>query len=152
MKEELIEAVLERLQNQLSQKPAALLIGEVPKEEGGFSYVTQPPYTAVVIGSMDAWELLHFPDRQLLSALLEGIPVYYSQAGLDWKKYSAASPVLRSKLMSAQRQLSQWGVKPLGEKKGKLLTAGEVQRRLAQGLPIEGRLTPLAKDILEGKE
>ena len=86
MKEELIEAVLRRVQSQLPQKPAALLIGELPKEESGFSYVTQPPYTAVVIGSMDAWELLHFPDRQVLEALLEGIPVYYSQAGLDWKK------------------------------------------------------------------
>ena len=152
MKEELIEAVLRRVQSQLPQKPAALLIGEIPKEESGFSYVTQPPYTAVVIGSMDAWELLHFPDRQVLEALLEGIPVYYSQAGLDWKKYSGGNRVLWSKLLSAQRQLSQWGVKPLGSTKGKLLTAQEVQRRLSQGLPVEGRLTPLAKDILEGKE
>ena len=34
---------------------------------------------------------------------------------------------------------------------GKLLTAQEVRRRLREGQPIEGRLTPLARDVLEGK-
>ena len=153
MKEQLIEEVVRRVRDQLSQKPHALLIGRRPPEETGFSYVSEAPYTAVVIGSMDAWELLRFPDQEVLEALLEGKPVYYWEAGQDWKKYShSANRTLWSKLLSAQRQMQQWGAMPLGACSQKLLTAQEVRRRLSQGLPVEGRLTPLARDILEGKQ
>lgn len=149
MNEGLIAEVVQRVQEQLDKKPPALLIGRRPTEETGFSYVSQAPYSAVVIGSMDAWELLHFPDRGVLEALLEGKPVYYWEAGQDWRKYSHSSNrALWSRLLSAQRQMQQLGVKPLGSSSQKLLTAQEVQRRLRQGLPIEGRLTPLARDIL----
>lgn len=153
MKEQLIEEVVRRVQEQLTGKPKALLMGRMPPGETGFSYVSEAPYTAVVIGSMDAWELFHFPDRRVLEALLEGKPVYYCEAGQDWKKYShSANRTLWSKLLSAQRQMQQWGAMPLGTSSQKLLTAQEVRRRLSQGLPIEGRLTPLARDILEGKQ
>lgn len=153
MNEMLIEEVVRRVQDQLTQKPKALLIGRKPPTETGFSYVSQAPYTAVVIGSMDAWELLHFPDSKVLEALLEGKPVYYWEAGQDWKKHSrSANRTLWSKLLSAQRQMQQWGAMPLGSSSQKLLTAQEVRRRLSQGLPIEGRLTPLARDIWEGKQ
>lgn len=152
MNEKLIEEVLRQVEGHLCTKPAALLLGREPAENYGYRFVTEKPYAAVVIGSMDAWELLHFPSREVLEALLEGKPVYYWEAGLDWKKYSgSANRALWSRLLSAHRQLQQLGVKPLGSSAQKLLTAQEVRRRLSQGLPIEGRLTPLAKDILEGK-
>ena len=47
--------------------------------------------------------------------------------------------------------MKQLGVEFLGAGQEKLLTAEEVRRRLREGLPIEGRLTPLARDVLEGK-
>ena len=153
MNEGLIEEVVRRVQDQLSEKPRALLMGRMPPIETGFSYVSQGPYSAVVIGSMDAWELLHFPDRGVLEALLEGKPVYYWPDGQDWKKYSgSANRALWSRLLSAQRQMQQLGLQPLRGASQKLLTAQEVRRRLAQGLPVEGRLTPLARDICEGKQ
>lgn len=152
MNEKLIEAVLRQVEDRLGERPTALLLGSEPTENHGYRFVKEKPYTAVVIGSMDAWDLLHFPSREVLEALLEGKPVYYWEAGQDWKKYSAgANRALWGRLLSAQRQLQQLGVKPLGSSSPKLLTAQEVRRRLSQGLPIEGRLTPLARDILEGK-
>ena len=152
MNEKLIETVLRQVEDRLGERPTALLLGREPTENHGYRFVKEKPYTAVVIGSMDAWDLLHFPSREVLEALLEGKPVYYWEAGLDWKKYSAgANRALWGRLLSAQRQLQQLGVKPLGSSSQKLLTAQEVRRRLSQGLPIEGRLTPLARDILEGK-
>ena len=36
----------------------ALLIGQEPKADLGFSYVTQPPYDVVVIGSLTLGQLL----------------------------------------------------------------------------------------------
>ncbi|MBQ3216789.1 MAG: hypothetical protein IJB35_03120 [Oscillospiraceae bacterium] len=153
MNEKLISEVVQRVEAELLRKPPALLLGKRPPEETGFSYVTEGEYSAVVIGSMSAWELLHFPDEQSLNALLEGKPVYLWEGGQDWKRFSSCpNRSLWSKLLSAQRQLQQWGVKPLAAASGKLMTAQEVQRRLKQGLPIEGRLTPLARDLLEGRE
>lgn len=152
MHEKLIEEVLRQVEDRLSAKPAALLLGRRPTEDCGYTYVKEKPYSAVVIGSMDAWELLHFPSQQVLEALLEGKPVYYCQSGLDWKQYAnSASRPLWSRLLAAQRQLQLWGAQPLRGTEQKLLTAQEVRRRLSQGLPVEGRLTPLARDILEGK-
>ncbi len=153
MNEKLIEEVVKRVQGQLADKPPALLIGRRPAEETGFSYVAEGEYSAVILGSMSAYELLHFPEERVLNALLEGKPVYYWEAGQDWRKHSHSSNrALWSRLLSAQRQMQQLGVKPLGSSSQKLLTAQEVRRRLRQGLPVEGRLTPLARDILEGKE
>lgn len=149
--EELLRQVLQRVEKELARKPAALLLGEAPQGETGFSYVTQAPYTAVVIGSLDAYSLLHFPDPESLKALLEGKPVYLWEPGQQWRAYAATSNrSLWSRLHSAYRQMLQLGVRPLREERRSLLTAQEVRRRLEQGLPVEGRLTPLARDILEG--
>ena len=38
----------------------ALLIGREPERDLGYSYVTQPPYDAVVIGSLTFSQLLQF--------------------------------------------------------------------------------------------
>ena len=49
--------------------------------------------------------------------------------------------------------MKQLGVQFLGDTSGPLLTAKEVRRLLDEGasLPAGSRLTPLARDILEGK-
>ena len=50
----------------------ALLIGKEPAAELGYSYVTEPPYDAVVIGSLTLSQLLRFREERVLSALAEG--------------------------------------------------------------------------------
>lgn len=150
MNEQIIEAVLAEVRRRQS-RPAALLIGREPPQELGYRYVTQGTYAAVVIGSLSAAELLRFPDGACLEALLLGKPVYLCEEGLDYRRYAqSANRALWSRLLAAERQMKQLGVRPL-RAPGGLLTAEEVRRRLRDGLPVEGRLTPLARDILEGK-
>lgn len=147
------DALIERIVDEVKRRqnlPKALLIGRTPTENTGFCYVAQGEYSAVVIGSMSAYELLAFPNETVVEALLLGKPVYLAQNALDYRTYSrSANRALWSRLLSAERQMKQLGVQTLGT--GKLLTAQEVRRRLREGQPIEGRLTPLARDVLEGK-
>ena len=158
MNERLIEEVVAEVRRrQALEQPAALLLGRTPTRELGFHYVQAGDYTAVVIGSLTACQLLHQPDEAVTQALLMGKPVYLCPEGLEYRQYSHTSNrVLWSRLLAAERQLKQLGVQFLernanGSGNGKLLTADEVRRLLKEGLPIEGRLTPLARDILEGK-
>ena len=148
MSERLIEEVVAEVRRrQALEQPAALLFGRAPARELGFHYVKEGDYTAVVIGSLTACQLLH----------LMGKPVYLCPEGLEYRQYSHTSNrVLWSRLLAAERQLKQLGVQFLernavGGGGGRLLTADEVRRRLREGLPIEGRLTPLARDVMEGK-
>ena len=105
-----------------------------------------------MIGSLSAGELLRFPDDSCADALLSGLPVLLWEEGLEYRRYAhTTNRVLWSRLLSAERQLKQLGVRFLGAPGTRLLTAEEVRRRLRDGLPVQGRLTPLAKDILEGK-
>jgi len=147
------DALIEKIVDEVKRRqnlPKALLIGRTPAENTGFCYVTQGEYCAVVIGSLSAYELLTFPNEAVVQALLLGKPVYLAQNALDYRTYSrSANRALWSRLLSAERQLKQLGVQTLGT--NKLLTAQEVRRRLREGQPIEGRLTPLARDVLEGK-
>ena len=158
MNERLIEEVVAEVRRrQALERPTALLLGRAPARELGFHYVKEGDYTAVVIGSLTACRLLHLPDETVTQALLLGKPVYLCPEGLEYRQYSHTSNrVLWSRLLAAERQLKQLGVQFLeqntkGGGTGKLLTADEVRRRLREGLPIEGRLTPLARDIMEGK-
>lgn len=158
MNERLIEEVVAEVRRrQARSRPAALLLGRAPGRELGFHYVTEGDYAAVVIGSLTACQLLHQPDEAVTQALLLGKPVYLCPEGLEYRQYShTGNRVLWSRLLAAERQLKQLGVQFLernanGSGSGKLLTADEVRRRLREGLPIEGRLTPLARDVLEGK-
>ena len=52
----------------------ALLIGTEPPAALGYTYVKQPPYDAVVIGSMTLGQLLRFRDERVLEALSQGKP------------------------------------------------------------------------------
>lgn len=150
MKEDLIQQVIQEVQRR--QQPRALLIGSPPPQDLGWCYVNQEPYNALMIGSMDASALLRFPDEVCAQALLSGMPVYLWEDGLTYRTFSkTANRAFWSKLLSAERQLKQLGVKFLRPRDGTLLTADMVRKRLREGLPVEGRLTPLAKDVLEGR-
>ena len=153
MTEDLVDRVMAEIQRrQTASLPRAFLIGEAPPEPGEWNFVRQPPYEAVVIGSMDAAALLAFPDPVSLEALLQGLPVYLREEGLTYRSYARrANRGLWSRISQAERQMRQLGVQPLTRREEKLITAREARRLLEAGLPVQGRLTPLARDVLEGK-
>jgi len=151
MNEELIDKIVAEVKKR-QNLPTALLIGQKPPQELGFQYILEGEHSAVVIGSMEASDVLHFPNEECAQALLTGKPVYLWQDGLRYRAFSrTANRALWTKLLSAERQMKQLGVQFIGARQQKLLTADEVRRRLRDGQSIDGRLTPLARDILEGK-
>ena len=140
MNERLIEQVVAEVRRrQEERRPAALLVGRAPERDLGFHYVTQGEYAAVVIGSLSGCALLHLPDETLTQALLLGKPVYLCPEGLEYRQFSrTANRALWSRLLAAERQLKQLGVRFLerGAARGgeKLLTANEVRRLLRDSL------------------
>ena len=127
----------------------ALLIGIVPGMELGYSYVTEPPYDAVVIGSLSLSQLLRFREERVLSALAEGKPVYLYTPGLP---ESPKNRALAGSLTAAQRDLKNWGVLFTDGGRKQLITAEEARLLRSTGRqPAPGAvLTPLAKEIMEG--
>ena len=127
----------------------ALLLGREPGTELGFQYVSEPPYDAVVIGSMTLSQLLRFREEPVLAALAEGTPVYLYTPGLPEAPKNRA---LAGSLTAAQRELKNWGVLFTDGGRKKLVTAEEARLLRAAGrLPAPGAvLTPLAKEIMEG--
>ena len=127
----------------------ALLIGVEPGTELGFQYVTEPPYEAVVIGSLTLSELLRFREERVLIALAEGKNVYLFTPGLPEAPKNRA---LAGSLTAAQRELKNWGVIFTDGGRKRLITAEEARVLRAQGRsPGPGAvLTPLAKEVLEG--
>ena len=125
----------------------ALLLGAEPAELG-FLYVSEPPYEAVVIGSLTLGQLLHFSDERVLSALAEGKTVYLYTPGLPQAHKNRA---LGASLATAQRELKNWGVLFTDGARKHLITAEEARIIRSQGrTPAPGAvLTPLAKEILE---
>ena len=108
-----------------------------------------PPYDAVVIGSLTPGQLLRFREERVLEALGEGKGVYLYTPGLPQVKNRA----LAASLASAQRELKSWGVVFTDGGRRRLVTAEEARQLLRTGRsPGPGAvLTPLAKEILEGK-
>ena len=127
----------------------ALLIGREPGLELGYQYVTEPPYEAVVLGSLGLSELLRFREERVLAARAEGKPVYLYTPGLPEAPKNRA---LAGSLTAAQRELKNWGVLFTDGGRKKLVTAEEARAlRSAGRQPSPGAvLTPLAKEILEG--
>lgn len=127
----------------------ALLIGKEPSLELGYRYVTEPPYEAVVIGSLTLSQLLRFREERVLAALAEGKPVYLYTPGLPEAPKNRA---LAGSLTAAQRELKNWGVLFTDGGRKKLITAEEARLLRSTGRrPAAGAvLTPLAKEILEG--
>ena len=127
----------------------ALLIGREPGLELGCTYVTEPPYDAVVIGSLTLSQLLRFREERVLAALAEGKAVYLYTPGLPEAPKNRA---LAGSLTAAQRELKNWGVLFTDGGRRKLITAEEARMLRASGQrPSPGAvLTPLAKEIMEG--
>ena len=127
----------------------ALLIGEAPGQLE-YEYVAEPPYEVVVIGSLTIGELLRFREERVLAALGERKTVYLYTSGLPQVKNRA----LGAALASAQRELKSWGVIFTDGGRRRLVTAEEARALRRTGrLPGPGAvLTPLAKEILEGKQ
>ncbi len=129
----------------------ALLIGSAPDVPLGFSYEQAAPYDAVVIGSLSISQLLHFREDAALNALAEGKSVYLYTPGLPEAPKNRA---LSASLAAAQRELKNWGVIFTDGGRKQLITAEEA-RILRQSGQKPGRgavLTPLAREILEGKQ
>ena len=128
----------------------ALLVGEEPETELGFAYVKETPYEAVVIGSLTVGQLLRFREERVLAALAEGKSVYLYTPGLPVSRNRALS----GSLAAAQRELKNWGVVFTDGGRKRLVTAQEARAMRAAGrTPAAGAvLTPLAKEIMEGKQ
>ena len=126
----------------------ALLLGREPGAELGFSYVTEPPYEAVVVGSLTIGQLLRFREERVLEALAEGKSVYLYTPGLPVSQNRALS----GSLTAAQRELKNWGVIFTDGGRKRLITAEEARAMRSAGrTPAPGSvLTPLAKEIMEG--
>lgn len=128
----------------------ALLVGSEPGMALGYEYVREPPYDAVVIGSLSIGQLLRFREERVLSALAEGKSVYLYTPGLPEVKNRA----LAAQLASARRELKSWGVIFTDGGRRRLVTAEEARQLRRTGRsPAPGAvLTPLAREILGGTE
>lgn len=128
----------------------ALLVGKEPPWPLGYRYVQAKPYDAVVIGSLSIGELLHFSNEEVLSALAGGIPVVLYTPGLP---EAPGSRPLSAALAGKKRELKSWGVSFTDGNVKKLITAQQAISMAKAGIkPGPGAvLTPLARDILEGK-
>ena len=126
----------------------ALLIGREPEAALGLEYTKEPPFDAVVLGSLRLGELLRFRN-EVLEALSQGKPVYLYTPGLP---ESPKNRALSGSLAAAQRELKNWGVLFTDGGRKKLVTAEEARVLRAQGRRPgpDAVLTPLAKEIMEG--
>lgn len=127
----------------------ALLIGEQPDRDLGYTYPAEPPYEAVVIGSLTLGQALCFTQEQALSALAEGKPVICYAPGFPQAPKNRA---LGAALASSRRNLKTLGIVFADGAQKRLVTAQEARALLQTGKrPAPGAvLTPLAKEILEG--
>ena len=127
----------------------AMLLGNEPGLELGFQYVREPPYEAVLIGSLSLSQLLRFREEAVLTALAEGKPVYLYTPGLPEVPKNRA---LAGSLTAAQRELKNWGILFTDGGRKRLVTAEEARLlRSAGRQPAPGAvLTPLAREIMEG--
>ena len=126
----------------------ALLIGACPGCPLGYSYVTEAPFEAVVIGSLTLGQLLCFSQEQVLLALAEGKPVILYTPGLPTAPGNRA---LAASLAARQRELKNWGVVFTDGGQRRVITAQQARLMRQSGTrPGPGAvLTPLAKEILE---
>lgn len=129
----------------------ALLVGREPLTDLGYTYVREGAFDAVVIGSLELSELLCFSRQEVLEALAEGKSVILYTPGLPTAHHNRA---MSASLAARQRELKSWGVVFTDGGRKRLVTAQEARNLMATGgRPGPGAvLTPLAKEILEGKQ
>lgn len=129
----------------------ALLIGDAPSVPLGYEYVCDGAYDAIVIGSLTLAGLLRFSDERVLSALAVNRTVLLYTPGLpDVPKNRA----LAASATSAQRELKNWGVVFTDGGRKRLITAQEAREMRRRGISAApgAVFTPLAREIMEGKE
>lgn len=150
MTEAVLEQLTQRLWARLSETCSrALLLGTAPNGLQKFIYVNAKPYDAIVIGALSPAALLRMPSEPVCDALLTGMPVYF------WRdqpyKHAGGPALLRADLAAAEQRLLDYGVIPLG---GRLVTASDaaVLREMGERPDADSRVTPLARDILEGQD
>lgn len=126
----------------------ALLIGKEPPCTLGYTYVKQPPYEAVVIGSLTLSETLRFANEEALAALAEGKPVVLYTPGLPEVTRNRA---LAASLAAQKREMKNWGIRFTDGGQKRLITAQEARAMKNAGrYPGPGAvLTPLAREILQ---
>lgn len=126
----------------------ALLIGEKPACDLGFTYEPTPPYDAVVIGSLSLGQALMFTNEQALLALAEGKKVVCFEPGFP---QSLKNRALGAALASSRRNMKNLGIVFTDGGQKRLITAQEAREMKLSGRhPAPGAvLTPLAKEILE---
>jgi len=126
----------------------AYLVGSAPLQDLGYTYVKEPPFDAVVIGSLTLSQALRFSEETALQALAEGKPVVLYTPGYP---ESPKNRALAASLASARREMKNWGILFTDGAQKRLITAQEAkQMRLSGVRPGPGAvLTPLAKEILE---
>lgn len=129
----------------------ALLIGAEPDCALPYGYVKEPPFDAVVIGSLPLSQALGLSDDRVLQALAEGKPVVLYTPGLP---AAPGNRALSASLAAARREMKAWGIVFTDGAQKKLITAQEAKALRAAGKqPGPGAvLTPLAKEILEGTQ
>lgn len=126
----------------------ALLIGEKPACDLGFTYAASPPYDTVVIGSLSLGQALVFANEQALMALAEGKKVVCFEPGFPQAPKNRA---LGAALASSRRNMKNLGIVFTDGGQKRLITAQEAREmKLSGRQPAPGAvLTPLAKEILE---
>lgn len=126
----------------------ALLVGNDPGIDLGYTYVKESPYDGVVIGSLTLGQLMAFGDERILEALAQGKPVVLYTPGLP---ESPGNRALSATLASRRRELKNWGIVFTDGGQRRVITAQQAQKMRQTGeRPGPGAvLTPLAKEILE---
>ena len=125
-----------------------LLIGKEPDWLLPCTYVSEPPYDGVVIGSLSLSQAMRLSDDRVLEALSQGKPVTLYTPGLPT---AAGNRGLSAALAASRREMKSWGIVFTDGAQRKLITAQEAKAMKAAGkYPGAGAvLTPLAREILE---
>lgn len=125
----------------------ALLIGNEPPCSLGYTYVKEPPYDTVVIGSLTLAQVLCFSYEEALTALAEGKAVVLYTPGLPEVSRNRA---LAATVASRRREMKNWGIRFTDGGGKRLVTAQEARTMRLQGLQPapDAVLTPLAREIL----
>lgn len=126
----------------------ALLIGKEPEWTLPYEYVKEPPYDAVVIGSLPLSQALRLSDERVLQALADGKNVVLYTPGLPTAPGNRA---LSAALAASRREMKAFGIVFTDGAQKKLITAQEARAMKAAGkYPGAGAvLTPLAREIFE---
>ena len=80
----------------------ALLVGAEPAAALSYTYVQEPPYDGVVIGSLPLSQALRLSDEQILQALAEGKQVVLYTPGLP---QAPGNRALAASLAASRREM-----------------------------------------------